>query len=291
MGVYSTFQSGFQGDIISSQIVLKTLDKKTYAIPGITCHPGLSVSFNGETAYYWKTSASNILDGHIGSKVTFAAAGGNTNHINIVNSINVADEITSAEMQLIEGVDMIQERIAKAALSISNKYNEKFITALEGVITATREADKTWDISDDGAWSATNVYTRLISAIQGFKVKNKASGIKPTALIVSNQVISALKEKNLLTYKEAMPDETELIEGYFGKIPVIECLDFTTGFDVIVMNAEGLAAPKNINNLLIAQGEAATAVGLPGGARIAGQLGYAFAVTEDDFFYVVKEQE
>ena len=54
------YNNGFNGDQVSLQYILQTLDSKTILIPSITANANLSVSAMGEVAYFYKRGASSV---------------------------------------------------------------------------------------------------------------------------------------------------------------------------------------------------------------------------------------
>lgn len=233
------------------------------------------MSQNGETAYYYKRSATTVADGKVGGKHTYTAKGHTLESINMVDSINIDAVMPAAQCELINGIDPVADKVAQESLTAANKYNEKFVTELEKAsVSETLQS----------AVSADNVYGVLLNSIKDFKVKNKASAVRPTGILVSPAVMACLREKNLVEFKEALPGETEMIDGYFSKIPVIECVDMTAGVEYIILNAEGFAAPQNLKVLTVVDG---TAAGYPGGKIIAGEIGVGFKITDSNLVYKV----
>ena len=53
--------------------------------------------------------------------------------------------------------------------------------------------------------------------------------------------------------------------------------------DIIMLNAEAVAAPINVKTLVIAD---ATAAGYPGGVIVAGELGYGFKIADHDLVLI-----
>lgn len=249
------FNNGFHGDIVNAQVVIKALEKKTYAVPGVTCHPELSMSQNGETAYYYKRSTSTVAEGKVGDKHTYTAKGHTLENIPMVTSINIDAVMPAAQCELVNGIDPVSDKVAQESLTAANKYNEKFVAELE---KSTASETLT------AAVSADNVYNVILQAIKKYKIKNKATGVRPTGILVSPGVMAALREKNLLEFKDALPGGSEMVDGYFSKLPVIECVDMDSKVEFILINAEGFAAPQNLKVLTVAD---ATAAGYPGPIR------------------------
>ena len=267
------FNNGFSGDTASLNYILQTLEAKQVAIPGITCNPSLSVSAAGEVAYYYKRKGATVADGNLGSKVTFVEAGGERVDISLIKAIQIKSVIPHANFATVSA-DVVGDRVIADSMQAANLHNEMFAKAVETGATKSSGNNKALDKS--------NVYGTIVDVISEFKTAHKADGLKPTAVLVNAKTEGLLLQSPEFIRSTNMGDEV-VYEGVIGKIAglyVVEALDLATA-NFIVLCAEGVAAPTNVNTLYVTD---ATAAGYPGGTLISGEIGYGFKV-EQKFAY------
>jgi len=107
--------------------------------------------------------------------------------------------------------------------------------------------------------------------------------MKPTGILVGPSVAALLLQCDEFLRSTALGDSV-VENGRLGSIvgfPVIEAIDMdetTLKIDFIIVNAEGVAAPMNVNSFVKAD---ATAAGYPGGTILAGEAGYGLWIDEN----------
>jgi hypothetical protein len=242
------FSNGFNGDYTSLNTILKTLEAKSYIIPGVTANADLTVTANGEVAFFYTDGASNNGTGTVGAQLTYVSSGVNRHDISLTNALTIKDVIPNVNASTVSG-DVIAVKVANEALRRMNSWHAAAATALE-----TSASAKTYT-----ALSTTNLaYDVIVDAIQAFKTANKAQGLAPTAVLVSPSFKGKLLKDDRYT-RTAPLSNMVLEDGQVRKINgamIIECADLGT-YDFIVMHANGFAAPININSLVVTDGTAA----------------------------------
>ena len=258
-----SYSNGFNGDLKGLDIILKTLEAKTYALPGIIVNGDLSVTAMGESAYFYIQGAPSAAGSHtLGTKLTETSSGVKRISIDLSEGYGLHTVIPFANFATV-APDVVEKKVAQEALKRANLFNEEFVTALVAGATA-----KTY----------TNGLTGLkafLEAVGTFKVDNKANALKPTGALVSvafyNALIDDLKGRSTERTDGLLFDGNMItISG----IPVVECVDLS-GVDFVLVHAEGVAAPVNVQTLNVVD---ATAAGYPSGVLISGEMGRGFKV-------------
>ena len=269
------YANGFSGDVRSLQHILQTLDRKLVAIPGVTCSGELSVTENAEIAYFFKRGVSSVKTGKVGNQVSFDKAGVTRVDIPMVDAVTIGAVLPRVNYSTISD-DVVGDTVIKESITAANKYNELFVAALS---KATNKATGTDPLTKD------NVYDKIVDTIKQFKLKNKANGLKPEAIVVGPTASALLQSCPQFLRSTALGDDV-VSEGYIGKVAglkVVEALDLNEGasdnLDFIVLHPEGFAAPQNINSLFITDG---TAAGYPGGTIVSGEIGHGFLITDQN---------
>jgi hypothetical protein len=188
----------------------------------------------------------------------------------LTSSLNINDVLPKINMDTVSA-DVLAVKVANETLKRLNTWQVNAVTALE---TSAKALTYT-------ALSTTNLaYDVIVDAVQAFKTANKAAGIKATAVLVSPTFKGYLQKDDRFLRSTPMSDAV-LAEGDIRMVAgaaLIECADLGT-YDFMVMHSNGLAAPINVNSLVVADG---TAAGYPGGTIIGGELGYGFKVVQPD---------
>lgn len=264
------FANGFNGDQVALNYILKTLDRKSYLIPGVTTNPDVSVTAMGESAYYFKRGASTVAEGTLGGKLDFTSSGVERKNIDLTKAITIKAVLPYVNFATVSA-DVVGDKVVQETIEAANLWNVKGEAEM-----ASKGTKKSYT-----AVTVENVYATLLGAKKEFIKDNKAKALKPTAIICSPEVVAALKEKNLILFKDAIPNQSERILGYFDNMAVVESFDLESGF--IMLNALGFGAPLNVNTLVVADG---TAAGYPAGTIVAGEMGYGFEICDADLIHV-----
>ena len=257
------YANGFNGDQKGLDIILKTLEAKTYAIPGIIVNGDLSVTAMGESAYFYIQGAPSVAGSHtLGTKLTETSSGVKRISIDLSTGYGLHTVIPFANYATV-APDVVEKKVAQESVKRANLFNEEFITALLAGASA-----KTYTKTLVGL-------AAFLEAVGTFKVDNKANAIKPTGALVTvafyNALINDLKSRSTERTDGLLFDGSILtVSG----IPVIECVDLT-GVDFVLVHAEGVAAPINVQTLNVVD---ATAAGYPSGVLISGEMGRGFKV-------------
>ena len=268
------FTNGFNGDQVSLQHVLQTLDAKTYNIPGVITSPSLQVTANGESVYFYTRSTATAAVGNAGDSISYSAKGMKRIDVPMVKRIGIGGILPYVNHATVSA-DVVGDKVIQETISQANLYNEQLVAAL----TSAAEA-KTYT-KDASAFSA------LVEAVSDFKKDNKVSGgLSPTGILASPAFFAELlvdsKINLAIVLKEGQvaSDMVRRLDIPGLPCPVIECADAGSGVEFYILNAEGVAAPIVARSLNVVD---ATAVGYPGGTLIAGELPYGFKiVTKSD---------
>lgn len=262
------FTNGFSGDHVSLQYILKTLDAKTYAIPGVTVNPSLQVTAGGESAFFYTRSSATAEVGNAGDVVSYAVKGAKRIDVPMTSRIAIGGILPYVNHATVSA-DVVGDKVIQETIAQANKFNEGLVDALVAAATA-----KTYT-KDATAFSA------LVEAVSDFKKDNKASGgLSPTAILAAPAFFAKLlvdSKINLaivLKDGQVASDMVRRLDIPGLPCPVIECADLSA-VDFIILNAEGVAAPVVARTLNIVD---ATPVGYPGGTLIAGELPYGFKI-------------
>ena len=260
------FSNGFNGDVVSLQHILKTLEFKTILIPGVTANEDVMVTAQGEAAYIYTRGASSVGSHVLGTKLDYTSTGVKKVDVPMASGLKIGAVIPYANYQTVSA-DVVADKVIQEVIEITNKHNELALGAIvtgAGVVKAS---------------TGTGAYEQLVNAIAQFKIDNKKNGLKPTAALVSPAFYGEL----LLDQRFVRLTDV-IIEGYMGKaagVPIVEAVDMPAEADFILVNKAGIVAPMNVNTLMVTD---ATQAGYPGGTLIAGELGFGLKVitaTED----------
>lgn len=257
-----SFNNGFSGDYVSLQHILKTLDAKSYLVPGVSSNQSLQVSAAGEVAYFYTRSSSTVAAGNVGDSVSYSAKGGKRIDISLTNRLAIGAIIPNVNAATVSA-DLVGDKVIQETLQQMNLWHVAAMTALEAGATA-----KTYT-------NGANAYAAILEGIKTFKVDNKANGLRPTAVLVNSAFMAELLQTDAFLRSSPVSDMA-VAEGEIrriGGVFVIEVPDLVADF--VVMHSEGFAAPINIKSLVITD---ATPAGYPGGTLIAGEMGYGFKV-------------
>lgn len=288
------FANGFSGDVKSLQHILQTLDAKTILIPGVTSNQNLQVSAAGEVAYFYKRSSATATNvaatttTGVGQKIDYTSKGVERVDVNLTNAIQIGAVLPHVNYATVEGADVVADKVIQEAISAANEWNTQAIGYLEGnatnFYTASAGTITTVSVTNNAALTSTTVYSEIVKMRKAFNVKNKATGMKPTAVIVSEGVYALLLQSDEFIRKEQAQDLTVVAEGQVGRVAglwVVVSPDMDE--DIVMLNSEAFAAPININSLMTAD---ATPAGYPGGTIVAGEIGYGFKIGEQDLVLV-----
>ena len=269
------FSNGFNGDIVSLGYILKTLDAKSYVIPGITANAGISVSAMGESAFYYKRSVAGVTSAAAGAQVTWNGAkskGVTRVSIDLTKCLQIADVIPHCNFATVSAA-VVGDKVVQDTITCANMWNQAYLAALvEGGTAKTYTGDLTVD----------NIYKVIVGAKADFISAHKTDYLRPEALFVAPDVMALLKEKNLVLFKDNLTNKSEKIEGYFDEMAVIEAPDLDAG-KFIIMNSLGAGAPLNVSTLYTVD---STPSGFIGGIEIASEMLYGTEICQADLIYV-----
>lgn len=268
------FNNGFQGDQASLQYVLKTLEAKTYNIPGVVTNPSLEVTANGESVFFYTRSTASAASGNAGDKITYSAKGVKRIDVPMTSAIQFGAILPYVNHATVSS-DVIGDKLVQETIKQANLYNEALVAAIN---TAAEAKTYTKDAS---------AFSALVEAVSDFKSDNKSSGgISPTAILASPAFFAELlvdSKINLavvLKGEAVASDKVRRLDIPGLPCPVIECVDAGTGVEFYILNAEGVAAPVVARALSVGD---ASPIGYPGGTFIAGELPFGFKiVTKSD---------
>lgn len=269
------YSNGFEGRIADLGYILRTLEAKTYVIPGITSNARVTVSASGDSGYFYKQPAVSV-----GAKTTLGglhtwvdgdSKGVNRVMVDLSQGYPIHEIIPFVNYATV-GADVVGERVTVNAIERANDCNREYLSTLVTDGTAKTYA---------ATITADNVLATLLSAVSDFNTLNKAKYLTPTAMFVSESVLQALREKNLIIFKEAMPGENQNILGYFNKIAVVEAQDLDAG-KFILMNSLGAGQVQNVRTLQVVDGSIVS----PGSAAIVGEIGVGSKVVDKDLVLV-----
>jgi hypothetical protein len=269
------FANGFSGDVVSLNYILKTLDAKSYIIPGVTSNPDITVTAQGESAYYYKRSTAGVTEAKTGAQITWDSAkskGVTRVTIDMADCFQIADILPRINVQAVSA-DVVGDKVVQDTITVANDWNKKYIAKLVAGGTAKTYAD---------TLTVDNIYKVVVGAKADFIKDHKDDYMRPTAVFVAPDVMALLKEKNLVLFKDNMPNKSEKIEGYFDEMAVIEAPDLDAG-KFIIMNALGAGSPLNIDSLFVTD---ATQAGFPGGTLVSGELGYGLEICDATLVHV-----
>lgn len=280
------FSSGFSGDVKSLQYILQTLRAKRILIPGITSNPNLQVSAMGEVAYFYKRGASTV-DGTkaLGSKIDFQSTGVTRVDVNLTNAIQIGAVIPHVNFATVDA-NVVADKVVQETMSAANEWNEKGLAYLEANATNFyKTADSTIVDTEptNAALTKSNIYAEIVNMRKAFNIKNKAKGMKPNAILVSEAAYALLLQSDEFIRKEQVADAT-VFSGSIGRIAGLEVVVAQDQEkDIIMLNAEGFAAPINVKTLFVVDG---TQSGWPGSILVTGELGYGFKIADEDLILV-----
>lgn len=259
----ANFANGFQGDINSLNVILPTLNAKTYIIPGVTVNADLNVTSMGEQAYFYVQNAPTAAGSHtLGGKLTEQSAGVKRIAVDLSTGYGIHTVLPHVNFATV-AASVVESKVIQETLKRANLFNEEFVAALLAGATA-----KTYKKDAKGT-------AALLDAIGVFKKDNKANALRPTGALVTvdfyNELIEDVKNRSTERTDGLLFDGNVLT---IGGVPVIESVDLV-GVDFILIHAEGVGAIINVQSLFVVD---STAAGYPGGLLISGELGRGFEV-------------
>jgi hypothetical protein len=288
------FSNGYSGDSKSLNYILQTLDAKQILIPGVTSNGNLQVTVGGEVAFYYTRSAATSTNSSytttgtgIGTKIDYTSKGVTRNDITLNNAIQIGTVLPYVNFATVSA-EVVSDKVIQESLTAANQWNELALTYIEDNATKFYKASDgsitTVSITNNAALTATTVYAEIVKMRKAFNVANKAKGMKPTAVIVSESVYALLLQSDEFIRKEQAQDLSTVAEGVIGKVAgLYVVVSPDANEDIVMLNAEGFAAPINVKSLVLAD---ATAAGYPAGVIIAGEIGYNFEITDEDLILV-----
>lgn len=252
------FANNFNGDIESLPIIQSTLERKLYALPGVTCDADLSVSQSGEAFTYYVRGASNVSEGAVGAQVTYKSTGVKRVTVTFETAKKIHEVVPNVNFATVKGTDVIGDKVVQDTITVANGINSDFLTKVGANADAATDATCVWDGTVDTAYAA------LLALRADFRKKNQAHNVEPTACFVSTDLYSALLAKNVLIFKDGK-DFGELL-GF----TVIEAPELAAK-TAYLMNAKAMIAAQNISTLVVTD---ATQAGFPSGVIIGGEVCY-----------------
>lgn len=243
------------GDTAQTAIFVSALQSKTYLIPGLTCRS--DIKFDGaETINYWVApSRTSAVVSTPGSAVSLSAKGLVKKTAVLSKAAQFGGIVPGVNIHTVtaNAVNAIaQDEIMKSM----NLINEAYITALE-----TAGQAGTYQ------WAGTDVYADLSKARAEFVTTNKTEGYKPTAVFLNSANYSALLAKNLITYKDNVPNILGMV--------AIECPDLTS--NAVLMHGDAMVAGAALSMIGYADG---VGNGYPGGVVYGGEIPFGCEVTQ-----------
>ena len=249
------------GDTAQLNVIIRTVNAKSYILPGVTCRDDIQM-FSGESANYWvKEKMFPGADQTLkpGGKHVQEAVGLVRKTVNI-DKCEPLDFVIPGINYNCVAADTVNAYLVDSTINAANKRNRDYLTVLEGAAVA---ADKTYNAASD------DVYTTILDLRAEFIKKNKADYMVPTALFVSPLVMARLKEKNLVLFKDNSP------YGTFLEMEIIEAPDLTC--DMIMMNACAMVSAIAYQAVEVFSG---APIGYPGGTAASGEIDYCNVPTE-----------
>lgn len=261
----ANFANGFQGDINSLNVILPTLNAKTYIIPGVTVNGDLNVTSMGEQAYFYVQNAPNVGANHkLGGKLSEQTAGVTRIAVDLSEGYGIHTVLPHVNFATVQA-SVVESKVVQETLKRANLFNEEFVEAL-----VAGAQTKTYKKGAKGT-------AALLDAIGTFKKDNKGNALKPTGALVTvdfyNELIEDVKNRSTERTDGLLFDGNVLT---IAGIPVIESVDLT-GSDFILIHAEGVGAIINVQSLFVVD---STTAGYPGGLLISGELGRGFEVVD-----------
>ena len=192
------FSNGFNGDIVSLGYILKTLDAKSYVIPGITANAGISVSAMGESAFYYKRSVAGVTAATAGAQVTWngdKSKGVTRVTIDLTKCLQIADVIPHCNFATVSA-DVIGDKVVQDTITCANMWNQAYLAALVAGGTAKTYAD---------ILTVDNIYKVIVGAKADFISAHKTDYLRPEALFVAPDVMALQKEKNCMINVKILP--------------------------------------------------------------------------------------
>ena len=276
--------TSYVGDTLATGIIIKTIEAKTAILPGITCRADLGMHFGANLIEYYYDLAPSIVDAAAGADYTNTTVGNKKASVTLDHAYQVDERIPNVNIAAVSA-DMVNDKILKASISLSNGVGAKFMTALAALAQA-----QTWT-NGLGAFAAVAEAIATFNHMSSVKVggssdtsySNATNGIQAKTMIVGDTFRAALLATTQFT---AIIQATGQINGLIGNmlgLNVVYSQDFT-GAGFILLNPEGVAYPLSINDLRVVESE------IFNGVRVQGELGYptqAYGILPIDSFAAV----
>jgi len=279
----TAFANGFHGDDASLGYILKTLERKSYLIPGIITNPSISVNVDGSDAYYFTRGASNVGDGSatVGSKLDYTSTGVTRKTIPLNKAIQIKDVLPLVNVSSVSA-DVVGDRVIYNSLIAANEFDTLGVAKITSGTTGTDYTAVTGNV----ALTTANVYQEILNARKQFLLGNKAKGMKPTGMLVGPTAEALILQNTAFVRSTPVGDAAvqDAVIGKIGGMQVVSCPDLDeTVCPFLLINAEGFAAVTNVRSLSVT---AADAAGYPNGTLIGGEIGYGFEIADKSLIYV-----
>lgn len=123
------FDKSYSGDSQTLAIIAQTIQAKTAVVPGVTVKAELAGLVNAEVASFYYDLAPNVTTGTAGRDFSVQGVGNKKASLTLNQSYQIDEKIPGVAIANI-GANVVQDKVAKGSLALSNKFGNGFIGAL-----------------------------------------------------------------------------------------------------------------------------------------------------------------
>lgn len=281
--------AGFQGDILSLNYILPTVDAKSVFIPGLTT--AFDVTVNGQTAYYYESETFDLSDGEAGRKLDLATTGAKRHSFDLDKSYGIGGVIPLVGHATVSE-DVIGRKLVDSANGVVAWDNMK------GLEELAKGTAKTYTASEDGAYvdviDAVKVFNEAnkVTFVEttdayGDKVRKAKGGWRATTLVVGPEFYASLQKCE--EFSKWAPGQTqfsanEAVVGRVGGLDVVYSTELPSTVKFIVMNPNGFLAPKGVSATEVFD----KVEGRPGAILAQSEMVYGFKILDANQIHVYK---
>ena len=280
----ANFYDTYNGDILSLNYILPTVDAKSVFIPGLTT--AFDVTVAGQTAYYYESETFDISKGPAGRKLNLAETGAKRKSFDLDQSYGIGGIIPLVGHATVSE-DVIGRKLVDSANGVVALDNQI------GLAELAKGTAKTYTASEDGA------YVDVIDAVAVFNKENAVKlvgegdnkkakgGWKATTLVVGPDFYAKLQKCE--EFSKWAPGQTqfsanEAVVGRVGGLDVVYTTEMPEGVSFIVMNPNGFLAPKGVSATEVFD----KVEGRPGAILAQSELVYGFRILDANQIHVYK---
>jgi len=262
-----SFSKNYIADTRALAVITQTINSKQALIPGVTVKAELAGLVQANVAEYYYNLAPAVADAVAGADFNTAQVGSRKAVLPLTAALHVDEKIPNVAIDSTQA-DVLYDRMAKAAMAVTNALGAKFITYLEALAqSADVTAANFYDAIVEGQKVFSGRSSVEVGGVADVTYSNRTNGIQADTILVGDDGRAGLfKTEQFQRIINATGTMPNLIGTMLG-MNVVYVQDLTEDFMLIY--SEGVAFPYSINTLRVVESENFN------GVRVQAEVGYA----------------